>query len=98
MIIAHYSSLSLNKISYSSKVVIILSNHKFQLIKIGTLLNVCDFFVNNDNLFSQIAVHLAFKVVSIVETLNEYVSKMKQNSFTHVQVTSANSNYRLQYQ
>ncbi len=35
--------------------------------------------------FAQTADHLAFKGVPIDGTLNEYVAKMKQNGFTHVQ-------------
>jgi hypothetical protein len=35
--------------------------------------------------FAQSSEHLAFKGVPIDGTLNEYVTKMKQNGFTHVQ-------------
>jgi hypothetical protein len=35
--------------------------------------------------FAQTADHLAFKGVPIDGTINEYVAKMKQNGFTHVQ-------------
>lgn len=41
--------------------------------------------------FAQTSEHLTFKSVPINGTLNEYVLKMKQNGFTHIQTVDGNA-------